>query len=46
MAGLFSNTSPITSITLTSQSGENLVVGSTVSLYKITKGSDGIVTVS
>jgi hypothetical protein len=46
VAGLFSNTSAITSITLTSQSGENLVVGSTVSLYKITSGSDGIVTVS
>jgi hypothetical protein len=46
VAGLFSNTSAITSVTLTTQSASNFVAGSTVSLYKITKGSDGIVTTS
>jgi hypothetical protein len=45
IAGLWSNTSAISGITLTSGSG-NLVAGSIVSLYKITKGSDGIVTTS
>ena len=44
-AGLWSNTSAITSVTFTASSG-NLVAGSTISLYKITKGSDGIVTTS
>jgi hypothetical protein len=46
-AGLWSNTAAITSITLVPYySTANFVAGSTVSLYKITKGSDGIVTTS
>ena len=44
-AGLWSDSSAITQFTITSAAG-NLVAGSTVSLYKITKGSDGIVTTS
>jgi hypothetical protein len=44
MANLWSNTAAITSIKLSVSS--TLVAGSTVSLYKITKGSDGIVTTS
>jgi len=40
---LWSNTAAITSITFLGNSG-NLAIGSTISLYKITKGSDGIVT--
>jgi hypothetical protein len=43
-AGLWSNTAAITSLTISGAS--NLAIGSTVSLYKITKGSDGIVTTS
>jgi hypothetical protein len=42
--GLWTNTAPIITITMTT--GDVFVVGSTVSLYKITRGSDGIVTVS
>jgi hypothetical protein len=48
-AGLWSNTAAITSIELKPwQSGTlfNWVAGTTISLYKITKGSDGIVTTS
>jgi hypothetical protein len=45
VSGLWSQTAAITSLGLNSASG-NLVAGSTVSLYKITKGSDGIVTTS
>ena len=45
-AGLWSNTSAITTITLTSETGNNFVTGSIVSLYGILKGSDGIVTTS
>jgi hypothetical protein len=45
-AGLWSNTAAITSIALYDEGASNWVVGSTISLYKITKGSDGIVTVS
>jgi hypothetical protein len=45
-AGLWSNTAAITSITIAGESGDTLVAGSIVSLYKITKGSDGIVTTS
>ena len=41
-AGLWSNTSAITSVTFTALSG-NLVAGSTISLYKITKGSSGVI---
>jgi len=44
-AGLFSSTAAITSIKFSLLSG-NLVAGSIISLYKITKGSDGIVTTS
>jgi hypothetical protein len=45
-AGLWSNTAAITSVTVSALSGANLLTGSTISLYKITKGSDGIVTTS
>jgi hypothetical protein len=45
-AGLWSNTAAITSILIYTNSTSNLAVGSTISLYKITKGSDGIVTTS
>jgi hypothetical protein len=45
-AVLWSNTAAITSITLVPGTGPNLVTGSTISLYGITKGSDGIVTTS
>ena len=44
-AGLWSNTAAITSFQLDASAG-NFVVGSMVSLYGITKGSDGIVTTS
>jgi hypothetical protein len=43
---LWSNTAPITSISFLPQVGANLVAGSTISLYGILKGSDGIVTTS
>ena len=46
VAALWNNTAAITSITLTDQNSGNFVVGSIFSLYKITKGSDGIVTTS
>ena len=45
VAGLWSNTSAITSLSVIC-SGGNFAIGSMVSLYKITEGSDGIVTVS
>jgi hypothetical protein len=45
-AGLWSNTSAITSVLFRSRTLNNLVAGSTVSLYGILKGSDGIVTTS
>lgn len=45
-AGLWSNTASINSITFAEAFGNNWVAGSTISLYKITKGSDGIVTTS
>ncbi len=45
-ASLWSNTSAITKITYSRQGGANLTTGSTISLYKVTKGSDGIVTTS
>jgi hypothetical protein len=41
-AGLWSNTAAITTLTLTGLG--NFEIGSSASLYKITKGSDGIVT--
>jgi hypothetical protein len=46
VAGLWANTDAITSVSFANSSGRNLVAGSTISLYKITKGSDGIVTTS
>jgi hypothetical protein len=46
-AGLFSSTAAITKITLDNgSSGQVFIQNSTVSLYGITKGSDGIVTTS
>jgi len=45
-AGLWSNTAAITQITVSSEASSNLQAGSTISLYKVTKGSDGIVTTS
>jgi hypothetical protein len=45
IAGLNSSTAAITSISMYPASG-NFVIGSTVSLYGILKGSDGIVTTS
>ena len=45
-ASLWSNTAAITSLDFRDSTGNNLVAGSTISLYKITKGSDGIVTTS
>ena len=45
IAGLWSGTAAITSLTLTPTTG-NFVSGCVVSLYGITRGSDGIVTVS
>jgi hypothetical protein len=45
-AQLWSNTSPITSFLVSVLVASNFVAGSTISLYGITKGSDGIVTVS
>jgi hypothetical protein len=46
VAGRWNNTAAITGITFTPQAGGNFVIGSMFSLYKITKGSDGIVTTS
>jgi hypothetical protein len=46
IASLWSNTSAITSITFQPSTADNFVAGTTISLYKITKGSDGIVTTS
>jgi hypothetical protein len=44
-AALWSNTAAITSLTLLAGTGD-LAAGTRISLYKITKGSDGIVTTS
>jgi hypothetical protein len=46
IAGLWSNTAAITSVTMKPQLTRNFVTGTTISLYGITKGSDGIVTTS
>lgn len=46
IAGLWANTAAITSILFDNFSATNFVAGTTISLYKITKGSDGIVTIS
>jgi hypothetical protein len=45
VAGLWSNTAAITSLSLSANTG-NMIAGSTVSLYGITKGSSGGVVVS
>jgi hypothetical protein len=45
-AGLWSNTAAITSLRIAPDVGTQLSVDSTISLYGILKGSDGIVTVS
>jgi hypothetical protein len=45
-AGRSNGTAAITSITLFEQNSVNFVTDTTASLYKITKGSDGIVTTS
>jgi len=45
-ASLWSNTAAITSITIKSESASNYLIGTTVSLYGVLKGSDGIVTTS
>jgi hypothetical protein len=45
-AGLWSNTAAITSLTFLPESGTQFEIGTTISLYKITSGSDGIVTVA
>jgi hypothetical protein len=46
VSGYWNNTSAITAINITTQSTGNFAVGSMASLYKITKGTDGITTVS
>jgi hypothetical protein len=43
-ANLWSNTAAITSVLIESSTSNTLQIGSTISLYGITKGSDGIVT--
>jgi hypothetical protein len=40
-AGLWSNTAAITSLTFLPESGTQFEIGTTISLYKITKGSGG-----
>jgi hypothetical protein len=46
LAGIYTPTTAITSITFRSFNANNLSIGTSISLYKITKGSDGIVTTS
>jgi hypothetical protein len=46
VAGLWTGTAAITSIQFSVAVGGNFLSGSTISLYKITKGTDGIVVVS
>jgi len=46
LAGLWSDTAAINSITIGLVGGASYAVGSTVSLYGVLKGSDGIVTTS
>ena len=45
-AAFWSNTAAITSALIKPSNGVEFLTGSTISLYKITKGSDGIVTTS
>jgi hypothetical protein len=44
--GLWNDTSAITSLAITANQTGSMIIGSTISLYGITKGSDGLVTVS
>jgi hypothetical protein len=44
IAGLWSNTAPVISILFDNFSVTNFVAGTTISLYGITKGSDGVTT--
>jgi len=46
IASLWSNTAAITSLTVFEANGGNMVAGSTATLYTVTKGSSGGVTVS
>lgn len=46
VAGLYASNTAITSIQIAPLTGPNFVAGSTISLYGILKGSDGIVTTS
>lgn len=46
MAGLWSGTDPITSITLSPLNGTNILQNSTFALYGVSAGSDGITVVS
>ena len=46
IAGLWSNTAAITSLRIAPLAGTELSAGSTISLYKITKGTDGTTVVS
>lgn len=46
VAALWSNTAAITSAQFVANAGSNFAVGTTISLYKITKGSSGGVVVS
>jgi hypothetical protein len=46
IAGLWTGTAAITTLTFTPLSSGNFEAGSIISLYKITKGTDGIVVVS
>jgi hypothetical protein len=45
LAGLWSNTAVISSLSITSEA-TTFAIGSTISLYGVLKGSDGIVTTS
>jgi hypothetical protein len=46
LAGLWSNTAAITSLSVTDGNSAQLIAATSITLYGITKGSDGIVTVS
>jgi hypothetical protein len=46
IAGIWADTTPVTSITLTPDFGNNFLEFSSATLYGITSGSDGITTVS
>jgi hypothetical protein len=46
VGGVWAGTNPVNSLTIRSHQGGSLITGSSISLYGITKGSDGIVTTS